>query len=186
LRFSPAITKPFWISDAAAVICSTISRTRSKPASKSTPEARKVCQQFGFAVYASKPEVPDGHFDVIISNHPLGHCARPLDEITGLKGKLKPRGRMVFFVPRETSRAGYSPRDPNYHLYTWSPMNLGNLFAEAGLEALSAGAYNHRQPPRYETLVRLFGRRGFEFCCRIHGLYKRNTATQSYCVVRRG
>ena len=148
------------------------------------PEARKVCAQLGLTVYAEKAEIPDAHFDVIISNHALEHCARPFDEILELKGKLKPGGRMIFFVPCESSRTGYNPNDPNHHLYTWSPMNLGNLFAEAGLEILSAGPFNHRWPPRYETIARLFGRRGFEFCCRIYGLYQRNVISQTYCVAR--
>ena len=148
------------------------------------PEARKVCAQFGLTVYAGKSEIPDGHFDVIISNHALEHCAQPFDEILGLKSKLKPGGRMIFFVPCESSRTGYNPNDPNHHLYTWSPMNLGNLFAEAGLEILSAGPFNHRWPPRHETILRLFGRRGFEFCCRIYGLWQRNVITQTYCLAR--
>jgi hypothetical protein len=63
-------------------------------------------------------------------------------------------------------------------------MNLGNLFAEAGLEVLSAGPFNHSWPPMYETIARFFGRRGFDFCCRIYGLYRRNVVTQTYCLAR--
>jgi 2-polyprenyl-3-methyl-5-hydroxy-6-metoxy-1,4-benzoquinol methylase len=59
------------------------------------PAARRVCEQLGLTVYAEKSEIPDGHFDIIISNHALEHCASPFDEILGLKSKLKPGGRML-------------------------------------------------------------------------------------------
>ena len=148
------------------------------------PQARTVCEQFGLTVYASKSAVPDVTFNAIISNHALEHCVSPLDEIVGLKGKLKPNGRMIFFVPSESSHIGYYPGNPDHHLYTWSPMNLGNLFDQAGLKVLSAGPYHHRWPPFYETIARLLGRRGFELSCRIYGLYKRNLISQSYCLAR--
>ena len=147
-------------------------------------EARKVCSGLGLTVYSKINEVPDEHFDIIISNHALEHCVHPLAELIQLKEKLKPEGRAIFFVPSETSRVGYNPRDPNYHLYTWSPMNLGNLFVAAGFEVVSAGPYNHRWPPGYETIARFLGRRGFEFCCRLYGLYCRNIVTQTYCLAK--
>ena len=147
-------------------------------------EARKVCAALGLTVYSEKSEIPFGKFDVIISNHALEHCARPFDEILELKKKLKPEGRMVFFVPCESSRVGYSPNDPNHHLYTWSPMNLGNLFSEAGMEVISCGPFNHRWPPGYAIISRFFGRNGFELFCRIYGLYKRNVITQTYCLAQ--
>ena len=53
------------------------------------PEARKVCAEFKLTVYAEKSEIPDGHFDIIISNHALEHCARPFDEILGLKSEVE-------------------------------------------------------------------------------------------------
>ncbi len=149
------------------------------------PDARKVAADHGLTVYAQADEVPDETFDIVISNHALEHCARPLDELLALRPKLKRGGRLVFFVPCETTRVGYQPDNPDHHLYTWSPMNFGNLFTEAGYEVLSAGPFNHRWPPHYQKIARLFGRPGFDFCCRVYGLWMRNVASQTYCYARK-
>ncbi len=146
------------------------------------PEARKVAAGLGLTVYASGAEVPDSAFDVIISNHALEHCARPFDELVTLRAKLKPGGKIVFFVPCETTRVGYVEANPDHHLYTWSPMNLGNLFHEAGFKVFSAGPFNHRWPPHYRWIAKRFGRAGFDWCCRVYGLWMRNVSSQVYCV----
>lgn len=161
-------------------------KNRIKAGLEINPMAREVCQQLGITVYGDISDVPDGSFDAIISNHALEHCASPLGEVIGLKSKLRPGGRMIFFVPSESSRMSYCPGSPDHHLYTWSPMNLGNLFNEAGLDVLSAGPYHHRWPPFYESIARFLGRRGFELSCRLYGLYKRNLISQSYCLAKLG
>ena len=37
-------------------------------------------------------------------------------------------------------------------LYSWSPMNLGNLLTEAGYEVLETGVNIHKWPPGYLTI----------------------------------
>lgn len=149
------------------------------------PEARRVAEGQGLRVYPDCNAAPDAAFDLVISNHALEHCARPLDELVALRAKLKGGGRMVIFVPCETTRVGYCPGNSDHHLYSWSPMSLGNLVAEAGLEVLSAGPFNHRWPSSHRTIARLLGRKGFDLCCRVYGLWMRNVASQAYCYARK-
>jgi 2-polyprenyl-3-methyl-5-hydroxy-6-metoxy-1,4-benzoquinol methylase len=70
--------------------------------------------------------------DVIISNHALEHTLNPLEELKALSLILKSGGVIHFFVPCDSISYAYNPKDINYHLYSWSPQNLGNLFHEAG------------------------------------------------------
>jgi SAM-dependent methyltransferase len=71
---------------------------------------------------------------VVVSNHTLEHIAAPYDALCQLRPKLKPGGRLVLVLPIDDWRAQrrWDPKDINRHLYTWTPMNLGNLLDEAG------------------------------------------------------
>jgi SAM-dependent methyltransferase len=154
---------------------------RNKAGVEINPHARETAAKLGVKVYSCLDEIHD-NYDIIISNHALEHCPRPLDEIKALKKILKPHGRMLFYVPSESSLHQYKPDDPNHHLYTWSPMTLGNLFKEAGLTIVFAEAYHHRWPPHHETIARVGGRPVFEFVARIYGFWKRNQISQVRCL----
>ena len=118
-------------------------------------EARAEAASRGLRVVASAEELADDHFDVIVSNHALEHCRRPLDELCTLRRKLKPGGRMVFCLPVDDWRAGrtYRPDDINHHLYTWSAQIAGNLFQDAGLTVQSVQLLRHAWSPRIWRLV---------------------------------
>lgn len=146
------------------------------------PEARRCAESFGIDVFSSIEEIPDDRYSIIISNHALEHCERPLDEIRGLLSKLKNSGRIVFYTPSESYRCGYREGDPNQHLYTWSPQNLGNLFCAAGFKVIEARAYIHRWPPKYMLFRRFLGRFGFEISCRIYGYMRSSKFSQVRCV----
>jgi SAM-dependent methyltransferase len=91
-------------------------------------------KEFGIEAYKSLDDVPDGVADVIISNHTLEHIALPYEALCQLRPKLKPEGRLVLVLPIDDWRAQrrWDPKDINRHLYTWTPLNLGNLLDEAG------------------------------------------------------
>ncbi len=146
------------------------------------PAARSEATEAGLRVFASVDEIPLARFDVIISNHALEHCRRPFDEIIALKTKLRPGGRMLFYVPTETSARAYRPNNQDRHLYTWSPLNLGNLFAEAGMEVVFARAYHHRWPPHYASIRRVFGDRGFHLAAVVYGHLTKGTVSQCCCL----
>lgn len=135
--------------------------------------ARAEAVKNGVEAYKSVNDVPDSYCDVIISNHALEHVYTPYEILVGLKQKLKPGGRIVFVVPIEKKKK-YDKNDINKHLYTWSEMNLGNLFDAAGFEVDTVNEIFHRWPPYYETIDKLFGNGVFNLLCRIYARLKPN------------
>ena len=111
--------------------------------------------------------------DVIISNHALEHTLNPLEEILALKRLLKPGGIIHFFVPCDSVDYLYDPQDVNYHLFSWSPQNLGNLFHEAGYRIVHSKPYKHKWPPFYRQFSRL-GWPVFDLLCKLYGRINRN------------
>lgn len=107
-----------------------------------------------------------------------------MDEITLLRKKLRPGGLIVFIVPSEGVYHSYDVLDPNHHLYTWSPMCIGNLFHQAGFAVVESKALIHNWPPKY-TLVAKMGRNVFDICCRIYGFIKSPDLSQSRVVAKK-
>lgn len=124
------------------------------------PAARAKALSRGIRAFAKSSDVPDHHFDKIISNHALEHALHPLTELVALHHKLRPDGKAIFVVPCENISYGYAPGDINRHLYSWSPMCIGNLFDEAGFRVISAEAHWHKWPPFYKAIAKL-GRPAF-------------------------
>lgn len=94
--------------------------------------------------------LPNGRFDLIISNHALEHTPCPLLLIAQLRHKLKRGGRLVITVPglqdelvsleehhRKTGTY-FKPAEQHHHLYVWGPQQLGNLFKVAGYDVIDA------------------------------------------------
>ena len=103
-------------------------------------------------------EINENSIDIIISNHCLEHIPNPLASIKELKTKLKNNGQIILIVPHETIGNNYKPRDINYHLHTWSPMTLGNLFSEAGFEVINVKAFREIRLPKEDKLNRFIPR----------------------------
>lgn len=135
------------------------------------PAAVAFARNNGIKVYDSAEAVPDNVADVVISNHALEHTLRPLDELKALYRKVKPGGRIVIVVPCDSVYFGFEPNDVNKHLYSWSPMNLGNMLAEAGFTVEESKPYIHRWPPKWRAFKGVFMRNRwlFEIVCRISG-----------------
>jgi SAM-dependent methyltransferase len=91
---------------------------------------------YGIEAYRSLAEVPDGIVDVVVTNHTLEHLASPYEALLQIAPKLKPGGKLVIVVPIDDwrSQKEWFPGDVNRHLFTWTPLNLGNLLDEAGYE----------------------------------------------------
>jgi 2-polyprenyl-3-methyl-5-hydroxy-6-metoxy-1,4-benzoquinol methylase len=88
----------------------------------------------GVEYYKTLAGVGDGEVDVVVTNHTLEHLASPYDALLQIRPKLKPGGKLVIVVPIDDWRAQkqWVPGDINRHLFTWTPLNLGNLLDEAG------------------------------------------------------
>ena len=139
------------------------------------PAAADAANKNGIEVFSRVEDVPNDYVDVIISNHALEHTLQPLEELKYLYKKLQLGGRIVFVVPCESISCRYEPNDINHHLYTWSPMCLGNLFAEAGFAVVESKAYIHKWPPKYRLIAKVCGRTLFELACRIYGRVSRSS-----------
>lgn len=135
--------------------------------------AIQTAKKNGVQVYRNVEDVPDASIDVIISNNALEHTLRPLDELRSLYKKLKKGGKIIFVVPCESISSKYESNDRNHHLYSWSPMCIGNLFTEAGFSLVESKAYISKWPPNYRLIARMCGRRLFEIVCRIYGRLER-------------
>lgn len=105
----------------------------------------------GFDVVSSSAELPSNIADVVISNHALEHTLHPMLELRELWRALKPGGRLVLWLPLDDWRVQRSPRDDDsdQHLYTWTPLLLGNLLAEARFRVETARVVASAWRPNY-------------------------------------
>jgi 2-polyprenyl-3-methyl-5-hydroxy-6-metoxy-1,4-benzoquinol methylase len=140
------------------------------------PAAAQVARANGLEVFASTAQAPDHAADVLISNHVLEHTLDPLRELQSLRSKLRPGGKAVFVVPCESVDVAYKPGDVNHHLYSWSPMSLGNLFGEAGYTVIECKPFLHKWPPQYRLIARVGGRRIFDLASRLYARLARSYA----------
>ncbi len=136
------------------------------------PTAVKEAQSQGIVCHASVETVPDGWADVIISNSTLEHTPCPLDELKRLYPKLKAGGKIIFSVPCESADWHYAPGDINQHLYTWSPMSLGNLFTTAGFSVVKVDVYRIAWPPFSRKIMALCGETIFRALCRLYWMLR--------------
>lgn len=130
----------------------------------------------GLDIFYNALALQDESIDVIISNHALEHTLHPLYELRCLYKKLKFGGKIIFAVPCESISRRYKQNDINNHLYSWSPMCIGNLFKEAGFSVIESKPYAYKWPPMYDALAQMVGKRAFEFICRIYGQVSRSCA----------
>lgn len=110
--------------------------------------------------------------DVLVSSHALEHTLHPFSILEQLRPKVKIGGTVVFIVPHET-KYKYNSDDVNKHLYTWSEMNIGNLFVEAGYDVIESKELVYRFPPQHLKMYKLFGEKLFHFACRVYGIWAR-------------
>lgn len=94
--------------------------------------------------------------DLIISNSTLQHVADPHNQLRTLHKVLKPKGKIVFRVPHETLGWGYKAKDWNYHLFTWSPLSLGNLFNDIGFSDIQIIVERGKRPPFFKFFQYLY------------------------------
>ena len=137
-------------------------------------QAAEIARQNGIELFSRADEVPDNSVDVVISNNALEHALHPFIELKTLFAKLRPGGKIVFVVPCESIRYAYRAKDINHHLYSWSPMGLGNLFTEAGFTVIESEPYIHKWPPYYRHIARWGGRLGFDVACLVYGQLERS------------
>lgn len=126
------------------------------------------CKNKGLDVYTNIEDIQDNWADIVISNHVLEHVESPLDELKKLKMKMKTGGKIIFVVPNEKV-AKYDKNDINKHLYTWTELNLGNLFHAAGFSIIKVEELKHRWFPFVGLSYKFLGGKVTHFLCYIYG-----------------
>ncbi len=141
------------------------------------PIAREHAERnFGIRTYESFEPVAAETADLVISSHALEHTLRPADHVSEALRVLKHGGRAVFVVPCESILTSFREDDPDQHLYTWSPANLGNLFRACGFAVIEAKPFLYRFPPKPLRIQPLIGWRAFHVACKVWGhLYRKRT-----------
>ncbi len=129
--------------------------------------ARKSSLEIGIKTVKTIDQIPNNWANVIISNHALEHCERPLDELKNLKRILKSNGLIIFVLPHEISTKFYEGNISN-HLYTWSEISAGNIFVAAGFKVLKVETIHHTWPPYYLKISRLFGFATFNIISKLY------------------
>jgi SAM-dependent methyltransferase len=139
------------------------------------PEARKQALKAA-RVYSDLDELPQNiFFDTIISHHCLEHVDHPLNVLRKLRSRLKPGGKLVFVVPSESwqKQKAYQANDINQHLYTWTPLSLGNLFAQAGFIIERVDLLCHRWLPKAHKIYPFISLQAVRALCKFWGLVTR-------------
>lgn len=107
------------------------------------PVALHHAAQHGIEVHSAMEELPDHSVDIVVSNHALEHVPDPLGVL--IEMRRVSRGPVALCLPFDDWRTQrvFTPSDQNHHLFTWSPLNIGNLLQEAGFSHIQARVLTH-------------------------------------------
>jgi SAM-dependent methyltransferase len=115
------------------------------------PAARAQAAQLGVSVYSSLDEVRGQTFSRIITSHALEHVPNPYQALVQLRQMLRPDGLLLWLAPMDDWHAKHqkrwNPDDDDLHLYTWTPLLMGNLLRVAGYRPESVSILVHACPP---------------------------------------
>jgi SAM-dependent methyltransferase len=145
------------------------------------PIAIKEAKANKIRIFKNSNKLPNNTFDVIISNQVLQHCAQPKLELMNLYNSLKKGGKIIFYVACSGIDLKYKKDDINFQLYSWSPMNLGNLFRSCDFKIIETKIRFFRWPPKYELIYNMFGVSIFNFLSFCYGYFYRNKI--SLCMI---
>lgn len=109
---------------------------------------RTICEASGIE-FTSTLAFPESSIDVIICSHVLEHVPDPMGTLETIWRLLVPSGLLLLNVPFEVSRntRRYTPNDPNMHLFTWTPLTLGNLLTRSqfAIEHINLHRFGYEQ-----------------------------------------
>jgi SAM-dependent methyltransferase len=131
--------------------------------------AKKIAQKNGLKIFSKSKQLPSNFFDLVISNNALEHTDNPLFELKELNRSLKKNGKICVIVPLDSIRYKYKKNDKDFHLFSWSPMNLGNLMTAAGFKVIESKPFIHKWFPFHQTIKKFITWKLFHFFCRIYG-----------------
>ncbi len=139
------------------------------------PVAREYCNnEIGIPCYETLDDVPRESVDVVISSHCLEHTLNPIEVVSLLYDKLKKNGKIVIVVPLENHLQQWEPHNANNHLFSFSPMNLGNILQAVGFTETKTESVLHKWAPKYKIIDRIFGPKVFHRLSWLYGNINRN------------
>lgn len=147
------------------------------------PHAAAVATSRGYRVEATIDAYEDRSMDIIISNHCLEHVEDPLGVIREMRRVIRDDGVISIVVPCHRVDFAYRESDRDFHLFSWSAANLGNMVKLAGFDISEAKELRHRWPPKWRLINRYFGIGAFHMASRIWARIDRSSS-QVICVAR--
>jgi SAM-dependent methyltransferase len=115
--------------------------------------------------------ISDNSVDIVISNHCIEHIPNPFEALNQVKRVLVPGGKFVLVTPfddwRQKDYNSWKPGHHHNHLYTWPPMNIGNLLTEAGFDVHEVRLSTSAWSPKIFWVHRLFGELPFRIACNL-------------------
>lgn len=136
--------------------------------------ARRTAKTLGIETVAEAEKLAPNWADVIISNNVLEHTKNPLKNLVSLHRILKKNGKIIFVIPCDRQTKKFVASDVNKHFFSWSPMNIGNLFVEAGFKVVRVSPFLHKWPPFYEFIEKLLGLKIFHAIAYFYGFINRD------------
>ena len=143
------------------------------------PVAREYCINVnGIKCFESLDLLPDESVDVVISSHCLEHTINPFEIVSFLYDKLKRGGKIIIVVPLESYSSNWVSGNIDNHLYSFSPMNLGNILLGASFTNIEVMPVHHKWIPKYRIIADTFGLQAFHTLSWIYGWISRNKGAQ--------
>lgn len=122
-------------------------------------------------VFDNIESIEDNAAEIVISNHCLEHVQSPYYVLKEIKRVLVPGGIFVMVTPyddwRQKDQSKWSPGDRQNHLYTWSPVNLGNLLVEVGFDVQEVHMSTSAWSPKIFWIHRYLGNTAFKIACNL-------------------
>jgi len=130
--------------------------------------AIKSAIENGITVKKDLNDFEDNFFDVVISNSALEHVTNPYEVLKNCLRVLKKGGLLILSVPHEELSYAFKENDINQHLYTWSPMCIGNLVKYSGFNLIEIKIVKTKQPPFVNSIYKFAGLKGVMVVGRIY------------------
>ena len=141
-------------------------------------ECTRLYQEIGIPIelHESLDTVVEDSVNVVISNHTLEHLINPVAILRQMRRVLRPGGTLVLVTPFDDFRSSrnrrWQPCDKDHHLFTWSPLNLGNLVVEAGFEIKECRICTSAWSPKFFWIHKFLGLSTFKAACFLFGILR--------------
>lgn len=147
------------------------------------PNSAKLARERGHDVRSTLGEWESSSFDTVISNHCLEHTEDPLSQLREIRRVIRDDGTLAICVPCHRADYPFKEVDRDFHLFSWSANNLGNLVRLAGFDVVAAHEIKHRWPPKWQFVLKRLGFGTFDLLSKIWGRLDR-TASQVIVVAK--